>query len=230
MPDATIVVSQALREHYLRVDGRCPEYVPNGVVPPTPRRRQQIDTQLPLHGRPFALFVGRLVPEKAPHTLVRAFAEIPGDMALVVAGGTSFSDEYVRSLRALAAADDRVILAGYVYGALLQELYTNAELFVLPSVLEGLPLTLLEAASYGTPAVASAIPAHLEVLGQGAPGRRLFPPGDEAALAAELKAAFAGGEAERRGARALQAHVLETYRWDDVAAATDRIYASVLAG
>ena len=82
----------------------------------------------------------------------------------------------------LARRRPRVIMPGYVYGSTLSELYTNAAGFVLPSYLEGLPLTLLEAASYGLPLVASAIPPHLEVLEEAGPGRRVFLPGDEDAL------------------------------------------------
>ena len=73
-----------------------------------------------------------------------------------------------------AAGDPRVLLAGYVFGEELDELYTNAAAFVLPSFLEGLPLTLLEAASYGTPIVASDIPPHLEVVGAGRAGPPVF--------------------------------------------------------
>ena len=121
----------------------------------------------------YALFVGRLVPEKAPDLLVRTWSSLPGDQRLVIVGGSSFTDDYVRALERAARDDPRVVLAGYVYGSQLEELYTNAITFILPSVLEGLPLTLLEAASFGTPIVASDIPPHLEVLGGEGPGHRI---------------------------------------------------------
>ena len=126
-----------------------------------------------LQGGDYVLFVGRLVPEKAPELLVRGFRNVPTDARLVIAGGSSFTDQYVHELEG-GARDPRVMLVGSVHGELLQELYSNAAAFVLPSKLEGLPLTLLEAASYRIPLIASDIPPHREVIGADGPGGRLF--------------------------------------------------------
>ncbi len=168
------------------------------------------------------------MPEKAPDLLIRAWRRMPGDRKLVIAGGSSFTDDYVRSLERLAAQDDRVVLAGYVFGSTLEELYANAAAFVLPSALEGLPLTLLEAASYGTPIVASDIEPHLEVVADDGPGHRVFRAGSEASLIDALERALAGGDGEAVGADKLRSHVLETYRWDAVVDETERLYRHVL--
>jgi glycosyltransferase involved in cell wall biosynthesis len=85
---------------------------------------------------------------------------------------------------------------------------------VLPSLLEGLPLTLLEAASYGRPIVATAIPPHVEVLGADAPGHRLVPIDDSDALARAVADTFAAPDLATHGALGLRRHVLATYRWD----------------
>ena len=180
-------------------------------------------------GGDYLLFVGRLVPEKAPDRLLEAFSTIEGQTKLVLAGGSSFTDDYVRLIHSLAASDPRVVLAGYVYGDLLEELYTNAAAFVLPSLLEGLPLTLLEAISYGIPVVASDIPPHVEVLGGDGPGRRLVVAGDQASLVATLQHALRDLEGERAGAERLSADVVAAHRWDDAVAATEAVYRSVLA-
>ncbi len=148
----------------------------------------------------------------------------------MIAGGSSFTDDFVRDLEREARRDDRVLMAGYVYGESLQELYANAAAFVLPSSLEGLPLTLLEAASYGTPVVASDIPPHVEILQDDAPGHHLFPSGSRAALTEALVAVLSDPERERKGARALQERILAAYRWDDVVDATERVYLDVVAG
>lgn len=224
VPDATIVVSRDLQRHYASTYGRDTVYVPNGVVEMPARPPSEITKRWGLRGKDYVLFVGRLVPEKAPDLLVRAFARIPGETRLVLAGGSSFTDDYVRELRALAAGDPRVILPGYVYGEALDELYGNAAAFALPSLLEGLPLTLLEAAAHGVPVVASDIPPHREVIDASGPGHRLVPPGDETTWATELSSALAGGSSHRRGADALRRRVLSTYRWEDAADATEALY------
>src|SRR5678815_2659627 len=145
-------------------------HIVNGTPEVTPRPAAAITERWGLTRGSYVLSVGRLVPEKAPEHLLAAFADVPGDTRLVLAGGSSHTDEYVSELHSMAAADPRVIMAGYVFGAELEELYSNAAAFVLPSLLEGLPLTLLEAASYGVPIVVSDIPPHLEVVAHDAPG------------------------------------------------------------
>lgn len=225
VPDATVVVSRTLSDHYLTKYGRPTTYIPNGVVRPAsvPAPRE-ITTRFGLHGGDYVLFVGRLVPEKAPDLLLRAFRRVPGDVRLVIAGGSSFTDEYTDSLSVLAADDKRVLLPGYVYGETLAELYANAAVFVLPSSVEGLPLTLLEAASYGVPVVASAIGPHIEIIGSDGPGHRLIAPDDEAALAAAIGETVGGGPAVEAGASELRQRVLGEYSWDRAVDATEALY------
>jgi glycosyltransferase involved in cell wall biosynthesis len=228
VPDATIVVGRHLERYYRDAHGRQAVYVPNGVEAGQPRPADGTLARLGLRPGRYLLFVGRLVPEKAPDQLLEAYRRLPGHHRLVLAGDSSFTDRYTTRLRELARRDPRVVLPGYVYGAELDELYSNAAAFVLPSLLEGLPLTLLEAASFGLPVVASSIPPHLEVLGQGGAGRRLHRPGDTGELRAALGAALADPAAERAGAAVLRDQVLRTYRWDDAARRTEAVYRAVL--
>jgi glycosyltransferase involved in cell wall biosynthesis len=228
VPDAIIVVSRDLAEHYRSAYGRETTWIPNGVDAPTLREPNAIAERWGLTTGSYLLFLGRLVPEKAPDLLIRAFRRLPGDLRLVIAGGSSFTDEFVAGLERQAAGDSRVVLAGYVFGEELDELYTNAAAFVLPSFLEGLPLTLLEAASYGTPIVASDIPPHLEVVGADAPGHRLFRSGDETALAEALRRAIAETRIEREGAAVFRDEVLAAYRWDAVTDMTEAVYRKVV--
>ena len=230
VPHATIVVSRDLQRHYADVRGRRTRYIPNGVRTQEPGPAQPVMERFGLEAGRYLLFVGRLVPEKAPDLLLRAFRQVQGDYRLVLAGGSSFTEEYLATLRRLAAEDPRVVLPGYVLGAELAALYQNAAAFVLPSSLEGLPLTLLEAVSYGTPVVASAIGPHIEVLGGNRPGGRLVAPGNEEQLTRTLTQVLANPDQERSGVASLRDDVLRAYNWDQAAEATEELYRHIVSG
>ncbi|CAN5818636.1 glycosyltransferase family 4 protein [soil metagenome] len=223
VPDRTIVVSQALADHYTRA-GRPAIYIPNGVSAQVDVPAGEITRRWGLERDRYLLFVGRLVPEKCPDQLIRCFGKVGADVKLVVVGGSSFTNGYTQSLGRAADDDDRVVFPGWIYGSLLQELYSNAAAFVLPSTLEGLPLTLLEAAAHGTPCVASDIACNVEVLGSDGPGHRLFPVGDDTSLAEALSRAVEEPEAERAGTAGLKQDVVNRYNWDDAAAKTVEVY------
>ncbi len=227
VPNATIAVSRALADLYRDEMGRPAVYIPNGVTATPPRPATEMARFGVEPGR-YVLFVGRFVPEKAPDLLIRAFRRLDHPVRLVLAGGSSYTDAYAGDLARLAAADSRVVLPGYVYGAELEALYDHAAAFVLPSALEGLPLTLLEAVAHGIPVMASDIAPHVEVLGPGRPGARLFPAGDELALSAGLDRLLENRDGERAGAARLRERVLGHYSWDRAAAATEMLYRLVL--
>jgi glycosyltransferase involved in cell wall biosynthesis len=227
VPDATIVVSAALAEHYRREHGRATATITNGVRRPLPLP-PDFRPPFALAPKSYLLFVGRLVPEKAPDLLLRAFARLDTNRRLVVAGGSSHTEDYVEELHALAARDPRVLMAGYVHGEELARLYAGAVAFVLPSLLEGLPLVLLEAASYAVPIIASDIEPHVEVLGGIAdPGRRLFRSGDEHDLVEALQH-FGNDGLARAAAARLATDVIRDYTWPAAAAATEGVYQAVL--
>jgi glycosyltransferase involved in cell wall biosynthesis len=228
VPHATIVPSQALADHLALCYGCEAIYIPNGVRARPPRPPDQITSRLGLDAGRYVLFVGRFVPEKRPHVLINAFRHVPGDVRLVLVGDTSHTDAYTHSIRRAAAIDDRVLLPGFLSGPILEELYSSAAVFVLPSRLEGLPLTVLEAGSYGVPLVLSAIPPHHEIVGVSGPGHRLVPIDDEDALAETIRVVLSALERERLGALKLREHVLRTYRWGEAAEHAVDVYRRVL--
>lgn len=95
---------------------------------------------------------------------MEAFKEVKTDKKLVIAGGSSDTDDFTAELKNLAEGDDRIIFTGFVQGQLLDELYSNAYIYTLPSDLEGMPLSLLEAMSYGNCCLVSDIPECTEVV------------------------------------------------------------------
>lgn len=223
----TIVVSEDLREHYLDRYGRVVHAIPNGVPDPRPLPPVEITRRFGLTDG-YVLFAGRLVPEKAPDLLIEAYRAVPGDRPLVVAGDATFLPGFATRLRDLAAGDARVRLLGFVGGDLFRELLSNAALFVLPSSVEGMPITVMEGASFGLPVVVSDIPPHREVFGGDRPGRRFTPVGDAAALTAVLTTSLSGLESERSAARDAASEILERYRWDRVVSETEAVYAAAV--
>jgi glycosyltransferase involved in cell wall biosynthesis len=228
VPDATVTVSRDLTEFYARRYGCRAVYIPNGVSDgPSPGRDI---APFGLDDQRFVLFVGRLVPEKNPDDLIRAFRPVPGDVRLVIAGGDSFTTDYVDRLRKLAGGDERIVFTGYVFGDQLRSLYRKAAAFVLPSSLEGMPLTLFEAIASGAPVVVSDIPPHLEIVGQDGPGHRVFRTGDVEALRRALTAVLAQSAAERKGVATLREHVRREYSWGRAAEATEQLYLDLVGG
>lgn len=225
VPDRTIVVSQELRRQLNEAYGAETVHIPNGIDP------QEFVEATPVEGLEpgrFLLFLGRLVPEKQVHTLLRAFARTDVDRRLVIAGPGTHTSGYVREVKALAAADPRVTLLGPVYGAQKAWLLRNAEALVQPSTLEGMPIVLLEAAACTCPCLVSDIPEHMEVVRSGASVHALtFRVGDEADLARALEGVVAG-EARIHG-RALHDIVLDSYRWAGIAERTEVVYREAIA-
>jgi glycosyltransferase involved in cell wall biosynthesis len=227
VPDATIVVSESLREHYVTRYGSRPDVIVNGVDDRMRPAAQQITARFGLHRGSYLLFVGRLVPEKAPHLLVEAFRTLETDQSLVIVGDSSFSDDYLAHLTLSIGGDPRIRLVGFTYGRLLDELFANATAFVLPSDVEGMPLTLLEALASGTPVVVSDIAPHREVVGADGPGHRLFSAGSAASLVAALRRSLDDPDLERAGAADLCPTIRRRYDWDVAAAAVASVYRRV---
>ncbi|GIJ44176.1 glycosyl transferase [Virgisporangium aliadipatigenens] len=230
VPHARVAVSQWLAAHYDQRFGSLTRYLPNGVNEPKHLPPGEISERFGLLPGRYALLVGRLVPEKSADLLIRAFRRVDNDRyKLAIVGGSSYTDEFVAELQRLADGDPRIVLTGYAYGDVLAELYSNAALFVQPSHVEGLPLTLLEAVSYGLPVVASDIPPHREVLVRDGLGRRMFRDGDEEDLVRVLSTALADTMGESEGVFDYRDRVMAHYHWDDVTRELEHLYLDLVS-
>lgn len=147
--DEIIVLSKDVQKYFLETYGRETHFIPNGVNRPEVREAKLITDHFGLEKDSYILFLGRLVPEKGIRYLVEAFKNVKTDKKLVIAGGSSDTDSFMEELKELAKGDNRILFTGFVQGAMLDELYSNAYIYTLPSDLEGMPLSLLEAMSYG---------------------------------------------------------------------------------
>ena len=162
--DEIIVLSKGVKQYFLDTYQRETQFIPNGVSPRISRVAVQITEKYRLHKNDYILFLGRMVPEKGIEYLIKAFKQVKTDKKLVIAGGTSDTDAFYSELKELSKDDDRIIFTGFVQGRLKHELYSNAYVYTLPSDLEGMPLSLLEAMSYGNCCLVSDIAECKEVI------------------------------------------------------------------
>jgi glycosyltransferase involved in cell wall biosynthesis len=172
----------------------------NGVgPPPPPASRAAIAAEWGLRPeQTLVLAVGRLVRQKNHAAAVRALSSVP-DAALVIVGEGPLADELLHEAGSLGIGD-RLVLAGARPDA--RSLIGAADVVVLPSRWEGLPLVALEALAAGRPLVATTVRGVRELVTDGEDAL-LVPPDDPAALAAALTRAISEpGLAERLAARA----------------------------
>lgn len=162
--DEIIVLSDNVLEYFLDNYGRVTRYIPNGVSVPRPESPHLISEKWGLKKDGYILYLGRIVPEKGGTYLIEAFKRVKTDKKLVIAGGSSDTEYYLSHLRELASEDDRILFTGFVQGRIRDELYSNAYVYTLPSDLEGMPLSLLEAMSYGNCCLVSDISECTEVV------------------------------------------------------------------
>ncbi|MEM6793408.1 MAG: glycosyltransferase family 4 protein [Acidobacteriota bacterium] len=221
-PTATCVVSAGLQDHYEKQHGRRPFMIPNAVVPPERVPLERLEEH-GLRGGDFFLFAGRISPEKGVHTLLEALRPVAGGKKLVIAGGSSFTDDYIDRVRALAWDD--VLFLGRVDRDFMHELLTHCHAYVLPSVMEGLSVGLLEALSYGLCIVTTSIPENLEVVGDCA---LTFPAGDVEALREQLRRAVEEPETVEKMRRRTAQRAAGWPAWDGVAALTEALYYRLL--
>ena len=219
--DEIIVLSENVKKYFLDTYNRETTYIPNGVSRPTLYPADEITNKFGLTKDEYILFLGRIVPEKGIHYLIEAFKGVKTTKKLVISGGSSDSKEYFNTLKESAKSDSRILFTDFVAGRTLEELYSNAYLYVLPSDLEGMPLSLLEAMSYGNCCIVSDIPECTEVVQDQAV---TFPKGNKEALKESIQTLV--NEEEKVKAYKIRAaeFILKKYSWDEIAEKTEELY------
>jgi glycosyltransferase involved in cell wall biosynthesis len=222
LPNSTMVVSRTLRERYRERHQAETVYIPNGGVL---RERQPSDKILDLGIEPenYILFLGRFSPEKGCHLLIEAYEKLNTDVQLVMAGASSYCQEYARHLRLRASQHIRILDS--LSGDALDELLTNAMIFVLPSALEGLSLALLDAMGAGLCVLVSDIPENREAIEAAG---FTFRAGDAADLADRLRFLIANPTVREAAGRSAKLRIRDEYQWSDVATGVERVYFQVM--
>ena len=219
--DEIIVLSEGVQRYFMDAYGRETVFIPNGVNRPIIRSPQMLKERYGLGKDEYILFLGRLVPEKGITYLIEAFKEVKTEKKLMIAGGSSDTDAFSQELKELARGDERFIFTGFVQGQMLEELYSNAYVYALPSDLEGMPLSLLEAMSYGNCCLTSDIAECVEVVEDKA---FVFKKSDVGDLREKLQYACDHPEQVQKLKEQSADFICGKYNWDDVVEQTLWLY------
>lgn len=222
--DDVIVISNVIKNLIATKHGRTKRVhlIYNGVPEPNHVDLPDYFHSLNIEANNYILGMCRFVPEKNLHHLVEAYSlymqkNPESKLKLVLAGDTDFEDAYSLSLKKMAA-DNGVVLPGFVKGDKLHSLLTHAACFVLPSSHEGLPIALLEAMSYQLPVIVSDIPANMEV---GLPKSNYFHVGNVEELSDKLESMMNDSSHGRN------AYDMSKYQWNVIADKVCEIYKSL---
>jgi len=227
-----LATSHAVRDAYVGVHPAEAErlvVVPLGVDVQHYRRREAraLRTDLGLEAERVLLYVGFSTPRKGLEYLAQAMEKLGPDIRLLMVGKweRGYLERFERSLS--PRGRERVIHAGYVPDEMMPLYYSLADVFVLPSLLEGFGLPLAEAMACGTPIVATTAGSIPEVVGDAG---LLVPPMDATALAEALQRLLADDElCQTLGARGVK-RARATYSQEDMVAQTVAVYRSYLSG
>lgn len=224
--DEVIVLSRGVQQYFKDTYGRETRFIPNGIAPVKVVSPDAIADKWGLEKNSYILFLGRIVPEKGVHYLIEAFKRLNTDKKLVIAGGASDSTEYYESIKQATTGDQRIILTGFIEGRELEELYSNAYTYVLPSDLEGMPMSLLEALAYGCCCLTSDIPECADVLRDedGMTHGITFRQGDVDDLADKLGELLVNTGKVQKFKTGAASYVTGRYSWDKVVEATLKLY------
>jgi glycosyltransferase involved in cell wall biosynthesis len=221
-PHYRITVSQELQHYYQTRHNASAYYIPNGINMAR-KKSPNLIKKFGLSNRNYLLFVGRIVPEKRLEDTLQAFLAKSRKFQFVIVGESADTKTYMKRLKQIAGDARSILFVGYQYGEVLEELYSNARAFVTTSELEGLPLTLLEALSYGLPCIASDIAPHKEILGR--LDWFMFPTGNLETLSKRMDEVEEMSEDKlNEVAEKEAAEVSDRFNWDIFAERLEKLY------
>ena len=219
--DEIIVLSENVKKYFKETYNRDTNFIPNGVSKPEIKEAKIINEKYGLRKNDYILFLGRIVPEKGIHYLIDAFNKIKTNKKLVIAGGASDTNEYYSELKEKSENNKNIIFTGFIQGQELEELYSNAYIYVLPSDLEGMPLSLLEAMSYGNCCLTSDIEECATVIKDNG---LTFKKSNIEDLKNKLQKLLDKEDIVIKYKTNAQDYILNKYNWDDVVIKTLKIY------
>ncbi|MBU1343724.1 MAG: glycosyltransferase family 4 protein [Proteobacteria bacterium] len=223
--DNVIAISDSIHDILLKRCKRKAYIIYNGVSLPEPSTNTEFLDRIGVTPDRYVLAVSRFVPEKGLDLLIKALQLGYTPYKLVIAGDADHETNYSKNLKQMIDADDRIMRTGYITGEPLNQLYSHAGLFVLPSFHEGLPIALLEAMSYGLSVLVSDIEANLEV---GLAKERYFNCGDITDLKEKIDYHLANPISPDEKS-IFRSRIEERYNWTKIADQTIKVYEETLA-
>lgn len=220
--DEIIVLSKGVQKYFKDTYNRDTIFLPNGVNRAKIREVDIIKEKYNLEKDSYILFLARIVPEKGLDYLIDAYNQLNTDKKLVIAGGASHTNDYLESIKEKANKNKNIIMTGFVQGNELEELFSNAFLYCLPSDVEGMPISLLEAMSYGTNCLVSDIEENTQVTGDLA---TTFKKSNVEDLKSKLQDCLNGRN--RKDSKEIKDYILNKYNWNDVVEETEKIYKGI---
>ncbi len=220
--DEIIVLSKDVQNYFKKNYNRETHFIPNGVNKPQIKEASVIKQKYGLEKDNYILFLARIVPEKGLDYLIDAYKQIDTNKKLVIAGGASHTNDYLEKIKQKALEDERIIMTGFVQGEELEELYSNCFLYCLPSDIEGMPLSLLEAMSYGRNCLVSSIKENTDVTEEYA---TVFKKSDVNDLKNKLQECLDGKN--RKKFEEISEFILNKYNWNDIVEKTEELYKTI---
>ena len=223
--DEIIVLSESAKTYFKETYNRETVLIHNGIDKPTPKQAEKITELYGLSKGEYICTVSRLTAEKGIHYLIDAYNNIKTDKKLVIAGDTSDTDEYVSLLKQKASGNPNIIFTGFISGEVLKEIFSNAYIVAVPSDVEGMSISLLEALSYGNAVLSSNIPENTAVTEDKA---ILFEKSNILDLTEKLKMMCDNETIVQNIKKGVDELVISKYNWQDVAVKTHNLYNKVV--
>ena len=217
--DEIIVLSKNVEEYFLDAYNRKTNFIPNGINKPTRKNAKIIKEKYGLEKDSYILFLARIVPEKGLHYLIEAYKKLNTDKKLVIAGGASHTNKYLEEIRKMANINKNIIMTGFVQGEELDELYSNCNIYCLPSDVEGMPISLLEAMSYGCRCLVTNIEENTQVIGKYGES---FEKGNVDDLARKLEKLITKEKINNQ--EEIVEYTLDKFNWDEITKLNEVIY------
>ena len=225
--DEVIVLSRAAYDYFKETYGRETVIIHNGIEKPEKKELNLIEKEFGLIKNEYIGIISRLTAEKGIHYLIDAYKKVKTDKKLVIVGDTSDTDDYVALLKEKAGDNPNIIFTGFQSGERLEELYSNAYIMALPSDLEGMSMSLLEALAYGNAVLCSDIPENTSV----AEDRAVyFKKSDVDDLAEKLQTLCNDSEKVAELKNGVDEFILSRYNWKDIAVKTSNLYKNIAKG